>query len=134
MFHTGTTTLRLSGDNASCFSRVPTYKSWSNSGGLKKEIEKQLAKLKKSLRELLLDELSSGTLAYIVAVEALEKSISWIGAFNTYLDTTYEHLPVEVGFTSARASALTTQLGNRIFSDLHSVRVGTLNALKGGPV
>lgn len=134
VFHTGTTTLRLSGDNASCFSRVPTYKSWSNSGGLKKVIEKQLAKLKTSLRELLLDELSSGTLAYIVAVEALEKSITWIGAFNTYLDTTYEHLHVEVGFTSARAWALTTQLGNRIFSDLHSVRVGTLKALKGGPV
>ena len=133
LFHISSPTLRLSGDNASCFSRVPTYKAWSNSGGLKKEIEKQLAKLKKSLREVLLAELHSGTLAYIVAVEALEKTISWVGAFNTYLDTTYEHLHIEVGFTSARAWSLTTQLANRIFSDLHSVRVGTMKAMRGGP-
>ena len=76
LFHISSTTLRLSGENTSFFSRVPTYKSWSNSGGLKKEIEKKLAKLKKSLRGVLLAKLRSGTLAFIVAVEALEKTIS----------------------------------------------------------
>jgi hypothetical protein len=133
LFHTSSTTLQMSADNASCFSKVPTYKAWSNTGGLKKTIEKRLAKLKKSLREVLASELIPGTLAYVVAVEALEKTISWIGAFNTYLDTTYEHLHGEVGFTPARAWSLTTQLGHRIFSDLHSVRVGTMKAMGKGP-
>jgi len=133
LFHTTTTSLQMSADNASHFSKVPTHKAWSNTGGLKKTIEKRLAKLKRSLREVLASELVPGTIAYVVAVEALEKTISWIGAFNTYLDTTYEHLHVEVGFTSARAWALTTQLGNRIFSDLHTVRVGTTKAMGKGP-
>jgi hypothetical protein len=133
LFHTRSTTLQMSGDNASFFSKVPTYKAWANSGGLKKTIEHRLSKLKKSLREVLSSELVAGTMAYVVAVEALEKSVSWIGAFNTYLDTTYEHLHNEVGFTSARAWSLTTQLGNRIFSDLHTVRVGTMKAIGKGP-
>jgi hypothetical protein len=132
LFHTNGTS--VSAENASFFSKVPNHRAWANgTTGLKKTIEKKLSKLKKSLREVLASELTPGTVAYVVAVEALEKTISWIGAFNTYLDTTYEHLHSEVGFTSARAWALTTQLGNRIFSDLHSVRVGTTKAMGKGP-
>ena len=134
LFHTNSTSLQLSGDNVSFFSEVPNHKAWANAGGLKKTIEKRLAKLKTSLREVLASELAPGSLAYVVAVEALAKTISWIGASTTYLDNTYyEHLHVQVGFTSARAWALTTQLGYRIFSDLHSVRVGTMKAMGSKP-
>lgn len=83
LFYTSTTTLQMSG-----FSCVSTYKSWPNSGGVKKMIEKQLAKLKKLLCEVLASELRPGMVAYVVAAEALEKTISCIRAFNTYLDTT----------------------------------------------
>jgi hypothetical protein len=133
LFHTSSGSLSLTAENASHFSKVPTHKSLANQGGLKKTIEKKLSKLKASLREVMPTELTPGTLAYGVAVEALEKTISWVGAFNTYIDTTYEHLHVEVGFNSARAWSLTTQLGARIFSDLHSVRVGTTKAMGKGP-
>jgi hypothetical protein len=133
LFHSSSVSLSLTAENVSHFSKVPTHKSWANQGGLKKTIEKKLAKLKASLREVMATELTPGTLAYGVAVEALEKTISWVGAFNTYIDTTYEHLHVEVGFNSARAWSLTTQLGARIFSDLHSVRVGTTKAMGKGP-
>jgi hypothetical protein len=133
LFHTSSTSLQTTGDNVSFFSKVPTHKVWAGSFGLKKMIEKRLAKLKTSLREVLATELELGSMAYIVAVEALSKTISWIGAFITYLDNTYEHLHVQVGFTSARAWALTTQLGYRIFSDLHSVRVGTMKSMGSKP-
>jgi hypothetical protein len=61
------------------------------------------------------------------------KTISWIGAFITHLDNAHEHLHVQVGFTSPRAWALTAQLGHRIFSDLHSVRVGTMKSMGSKP-
>ncbi len=92
-----------------------------------------MSRLKMSLREVLSNELVAGSMAYSVAVEALEKTITWIVAFIACLDKTFEHLHVQVGFTKVRAWALTTQLGCRIFSDLHSVRVGTMKAMGTGP-
>ena len=133
LFHTTSGTVALLADNASHLSKVPTHKSWANgTGGLKKAIEKKLSRLKSSLREVIGIELGPGTIAYAVAVEALEKSISWIGSFLSFLDQTYESLHVQSNFSSPRAWSLTTQLGRRVFSDLHSVRVGTTKAMGKG--
>jgi hypothetical protein len=133
LFHSTSGTLALLADNASHLSKVPTHKAWANgTGGLKKTIEKKLSRLKSSLREVLGIELGAGTVAYSVAVEALEKSISWIGSFLSFIDQTYESLHVQSNFSSPRAWALTTQLGRRIFADLHSVRVGTTKAMGKG--
>jgi hypothetical protein len=116
LFHSTTGTVALIADNASHLSKVPTHKSWANgTGGLKKTIEKKLSRLKSSLREVLGIELGAGTIAYSVAVEALEKSISWIGFFLSFMDQTYESLHVQSKFSSPRAWSLTTQLGRRIF-------------------
>jgi hypothetical protein len=119
--HASSTSLQTMGDNLSFFSKVPTHKVWAGLFGLKKMIKKRLAKLKTSLREVLATEPKLGLMACDVAVEALSKTISWIGAVITHLDNAYKHLNVQVGFTSARAWALTAQLGHRIFLDLHSV-------------
>jgi hypothetical protein len=135
IFHTTTGTLALLAENASHFSKVPNFKAWSDqSGGLKKAIEKKLARLKTSLREVIASEFGAYTVAYAIAVSALEKSISWIGAFLSFIDQTYESLHVQSNFSSARAWALTTQLGRRIFADLHGVRVGTTKAMGKGRV
>jgi hypothetical protein len=133
LFHTTTGTVALIAENASHLSKIPTHKSWANgTGGLKKAIEKKLSRLKSSLREVLGIELGPGTIGYAVAVEALEKSISWIGSFLSFMDQTYESLHFQSNFSSPRAWSLTTQLGRRIFSDLHSVRVGTTKAMGKG--
>jgi hypothetical protein len=134
LFHTTTGTVGLA-DNASHFSKVPTYKAWANStSGLKKHIEKKLSSLKMSLRSLIAAEFGAGTIAYSVAVEALEKSITWIGSFLGFLDQTYESLHMQSAFSSGRAWSLTTQLGRRIFSDLHLARMGTTKAMGKGRV
>ena len=129
IFHTSSTSFLMSGDKTTFFSKVPSHKAWAGPNGLKQLIASRMSRLKMSLRVVLTNELDMGTLAYAVAIEALEKTITWIVAFIAYLDKTYEHLHVQVGFTSVRAWALTTQLGCRIFSDLYSVRVGTMKAM-----
>jgi hypothetical protein len=64
LFHTTSGTVGLA-DNASHFSKVPTYKTWANStSGLKKHIEKKLSSLKTSLRSLIAAEFGAGTIAY----------------------------------------------------------------------
>jgi hypothetical protein len=67
LFHSSSGTLVLLADNASHLSKVPTHNAWANgTGGLKKTIEKNLYRLKSSLREVLGIELGPGTIAYAV--------------------------------------------------------------------
>jgi hypothetical protein len=133
LFHSATGTLTLIADNASHLFKVPTHKAWANgTGGLKNTIEKKLSRLKSSLCEVLGIELGTGSVVYAVAVKGLEKSISWIGCFLSFIDQTYESLHVQSNFSSPRTWSLTTQLGRRIFSDLHAVRVGTTKAMGKG--
>ena len=104
IFHTSSTSFLLSGDKTTFFSKVPSHKAWAGPNGLKQLIASRMSRLKMSLRVVLTNELDMGTLAYAVAIEALEKTITWIVASISYLDKTYEHLHVQVGFTSVRAS------------------------------
>jgi hypothetical protein len=72
---------------------------------------------------------AAGTMAYSIANEALDKSVTWMTRLISFIDRTYENLHGGSRFTTAQAWSLTTQLVRRIFSDLHTSRMGTTRTM-----
>jgi hypothetical protein len=67
--------------------------------------------------------------AYIVAIEALEKGLSWLIRYMQWIDSTHDHLIGASKFTMKQAWTLTTQLAKRVFTDISGIRQGLIETL-----
>jgi hypothetical protein len=111
-------------------SKIPSYKHWSHGAHcLKRKIETELVKVRYGNRIIIQRHFKPGTAAYSIAMEALDKSVTWVTGLLSFIDRTYEALHVGSKFTVAQAWSLTSQLVRRIFSDLHTARMGTTRTM-----
>jgi hypothetical protein len=130
IFHTASGKLMGLDSNESHLNRVPSHKHWSyGSHCLKRKLENELVKVRYSNRLVIQSYFKPGTVAYSVASEALDKSVSWVSGLISFIDRTYESLHGGSKFTAPQAWSLTTQLVRRIFSDLHTARMGTTRTM-----
>jgi hypothetical protein len=130
IFHTASGKMIGLDSNESHINRVPSYKHWSHgSHCLKRRMETELVKVRYSNRIVIQNHFKAGTVAYSVASEALDKSVTWVTGLISFIDRTYESLHGGSKFTAPQAWSLTTQLVRRIFSDLHTARMGTTRTM-----
>jgi hypothetical protein len=133
IFHSNSNKLSNLENNESHLNRMPSYKHWSyGSHCLKRKIESklvtdsELVKVRYSNRQIIhQNHFAAGTMACSIANEALDKSVTWMTGLISFIDRRYENLHGGSRFTTAQAWSLTTQLVRRIFSDLHTSRMGT---------
>jgi hypothetical protein len=129
-FHSNSNKLSNLENNESHLNRMPSYKHWSyGSHCLKRKIESELVKVRYSNRQIIQNHFAAGTMAYSIANEALDKSVTWMTGLISFIDRTYKNLHGGSRFTTAQAWSLTTQLVRRIFSDLHTSRMGTTRTM-----
>ena len=122
IFHAVNGKLSSLDNNESHLNKVPSYKHWSHGTHcLKRRIENELVKVRYSNRLIIQNHFTPGTMAYSVASEALDKSITWVTGLISFMDRTYDSLHGGSRFTTSQAWSLTTQLVRRIFSDLHTL-------------
>jgi hypothetical protein len=97
---------------------------------LKRKIETELVKVRYANLPIISQHFKHGTVAYSVASEALDKSVTWITGLISFIDITYESLHGgSANFSAAQAWSLTSQLVRHIFSDLHTARMGTTRTM-----
>jgi hypothetical protein len=136
IFHSATGKLVGLDSSDTHLSKVPSYKHWSyGSHCLKRKIETELVKVRYANRLIISQHFKHGTVAYSVASEALDKSVTWITGLISFIDRTYESLHGgSANFSAAQAWSLTSQLVRHIFSDLHRDRMGTTRTMGKGRV
>lgn len=98
-------------DQASYLSHLKTHDQWGTGARcMKKVIEKRLVQIKTSVTQRIRKEFSYGSIAYGVAIEALEKSVTWVGNLISFMDRTFESVYLDSKYSKRQAWALTTQL------------------------
>ena len=122
-----------SGAGESQLSMVPTFKAWSQGqGSRKKLLERKLPGIRASMRVLIRDTLQgSNPRVYSLAIEALDRSISWITSLASWIDRSYEYAHISSKFSEAKSWSLVTQLVRRVFAEIYVVRMGTTQAMSG---
>jgi hypothetical protein len=131
LFHNSSSATYGSSKHQSFLSRLQAHKNWSDGGhGMKPWMTARVAVVRKSILQDIANTLSSGSLAYQVAVDALSRSVAWVNLLMTFIDSSYESLHVHSKFTKEQAWSLLTQLVTRIFTDMAKVREGVLMSLR----
>jgi len=120
-----------SGVGESQLGNLPTYKIWSQGQGSKKKLlDRKLPNIRASFRNLIINSLMhSNPRVYNLAIEALERSISWITNLSSWMDRAYENAHIASKMSAAKSWALVTQLVRRVFSEIFVVRMGTIQAM-----
>ena len=110
---------------------VPSAKSWNRGqGSIQYQIDKNLPAIRTNFRTLIMTALmQSNPLVYGVASAALERAISFIINLGTWMNSTYENAHVTSRMSEAKAWSLVTQLVRRVFSELYTVRMGTIQTM-----
>jgi hypothetical protein len=113
--------------------RLPTYKSWNQGPGSKKKLlERKLPNIRQSFRTLILNAfMVSNPVMYVIAMQALERTLSWITSLASWMDRTYENAHIVSRMPEPKAWGLATQLVRRVFSEIFVVRMGTVQSLAG---
>ena len=122
-----------SGSGESQLSMLPSFKSWSvGQSSRKKLLERKLPNIRSSFRSLIANSLQmSNPRFHAIAIEALDRSITWIISFGSWIDRAYEYAHVGSKLSESKAWALVTQLARRVFAEIFVVRMGTAQAMTG---
>ena len=125
-----------SGSGESQLSMLPTYKSWSlGQSSRQKLLARKLQGIRQSFRGLISNSLlMSNPRMHAIAIEALDRSISWIISFGSWIDRAYEYAHVGSKLSESKAWALVTQLARRVFAEIYVVRMGTAQSMTGDRV
>jgi hypothetical protein len=122
-----------SGSGESQLANLPNVKAWNQGQGSKKKLlERKLPGIRQSFRNLINNSLmSSNPKVYSIAIEALERSISWIINLASWIDRAYENAHIASRMSEVKSWALVTQLVRRVFAEIFVVRMGTVQAMGG---
>ena len=110
---------------------VPSAKAWNRGqGSTQKQIDTKLPAIRTNFRTLIMNgPMLSNPLVYGVASSALERAISFIINLGTWMNSTYENAHITSRMSEAKAWSLVTQLVRRVFAELYTVRMGTIQTM-----
>jgi hypothetical protein len=109
---------------------LPTVEKWNQGpSSMRKMIDRKLPGIRASFRSVIGNNLRVNSLLYALAVEALERSISWIINLCSWIDRAFENAHTVSRMTRAKSWSLITQLVRRVFSELFVMRMGTVRAM-----
>ena len=109
---------------------LPTVEKWNHGpGSLRKMIDRKLPGIRSSFRSVIGNNLRLNSLLFCLAVEALERSISWIINLCSWIDRAFENAHTVSRMTKAKSWSLITQLVRRVFSELFVMRMGAVRAM-----
>lgn len=119
-----------SGSGDSQLKNLPNVDKWSlGPGSMKKLIERKLSSIRTSFRQTIENQLKPKSRIHGLAIEALERAISWIISLCSWMDRAYENAHIISKMSKAKAWSLVTQLVRRVFAELYVVRMDTVRSM-----
>jgi hypothetical protein len=96
---------------------------------MRKLIDRKLPGIRASFRSVIGNNLRLNSRLYGLAIESLERSISWIINLCSWIDRAYENANTVSRMSKSKSWALITQLVRRVFAELFVMRMGTVRAM-----